>query len=91
MSYFGGLSLSQSDSRKGEKTCIFSRKEEKMWCEKKAAGQPCPLACSRPRSLNCGVKPPTPMGKNPRSLLQGSEDVHHQGGGGGGGEEGCSQ
>lgn len=25
------------------------------------------------------------MVKNPRSLLQGSEDVHHQGGGGGGG------
>lgn len=60
-----------------------------MWCEKKAAGQPCPLACSRPRSLNCGVKTPTPMGKNPRSLLQGSEDVHHQGGGGGGGGRGA--
>lgn len=78
--FWWSLSLNQLPEREKRRASL---------CKKKAAGQPCPLARSRPRSLNCGVKTPTPRGDEPQVSAQGSEDVHHQGGGGGGGRRGA--
>lgn len=81
MSYFGGLSLSIR-SQKGRKDLYI------FVCERKQLVSHVLWLASRPRSLNCGVKPPTPRGDDPQVSASGIRRcVLHQGGG----REGCPQ